>query len=145
MTGENTLWAMPQSVEKTDGGWAIVCGQCNGCQSVIYPTPSICPHCLSQDIAKKPISSQGTLYTYTVVHAARAGWNSPYGLAYVDFPEGVRICGPLNIDDMNAIVLDSPIRITAGPLRVDETGNTWYSHRFEMVTAATPIQSGVAA
>lgn len=126
------LWALPNTLIETQRGWAIVCGECDVCKAVIFPAPPICPECLGESISVRPIDSQGTLYTYTIVHAARPGWNSPYGLAYVDFPEGVRICGPLDIPASGKIELDTPVEIGVGILRTDASGKEWYSHRFQL-------------
>jgi uncharacterized OB-fold protein len=125
-----TLWALPNTLIQTARGWAILCGECDSCKALIFPMPPICPTCLGESISTRPIDSQGRLYTYTIVHAARPGWNSPYGLAYVDFPEGVRICGPLDLPVSGKIELDTAVDIGFGVLRKDVSGKEWFSHRF---------------
>ncbi len=130
-------WALPNSVEQQpDGSYAILCGKCQECATVVFPKPPICPTCLSTDIEVSRVSEGGTLYSYSVVHAARAGWQAPYGIAYVDFPQGVRICGPLELTQGADIALDAPVRVLAGTLRTDAGGKPVLSHRFEAVTTS---------
>ncbi|GAA0514244.1 hypothetical protein GCM10009097_34630 [Pigmentiphaga daeguensis] len=132
MTKDNPRekWALPRTVVKAGENWALVCGRCNRCGTVVFPRPPICPVCLDESLEPDLVCDGGILYSYSIVHAVRAGWTSPYGLAYVDFPNGVRICGPLDIPADGHISLDSPVSLTVGELRVDAEGVSWLSHRF---------------
>jgi len=41
------------------------------------------------------LSTNGTLYTYTVVYQGKPSFKAPYFVGYVDLKEGVRIFTPL--------------------------------------------------
>ena len=134
----NPDWALPGSVElKPDGSYAILCGRCKNCSTVVFPKPPICPTCLSTSIEDSAVSEGGRLYSYSVVHVARAGWQAPFGIAYVDFPEGVRVCGPLELTQGTDVPLDTPVRVIAGTLRTDAAGKPVLSHRFEPITSGS--------
>jgi uncharacterized OB-fold protein len=137
-TNANTnCWALPGAVrEYGDGGAAIICGSCKQCATLVFPKPSICPTCLSTDVGDHDLVDGGILYSYTIVHAARAGWPSPYAIGYVDFPGNVRVCGPLDLP-ASGVALDIPVKIRVGLLRTDADGTRWLSHRFEPVTQET--------
>jgi uncharacterized OB-fold protein len=38
-----------------------------------------------------PIGRKGTLYTYTVLHQAPAGFQAPIVIGYVDLDDGIRV------------------------------------------------------
>lgn len=122
--------ALEESVRRHDDEWRIVCGQCDGCQRVVFPRPDICPHCLGEAISEKLVGPGGRVYTYTTVHAVRAGWTSPYHLAYVDFPEGVRVCGPLDWPEGAGTPIGALVDVAVGVLRADPRQGELFSHRF---------------
>lgn len=136
-------WALPNTVKQyADGTCAIMCGRCSECGTVTFPKPMICSSCLSTDVKEHEVSEGGKLYTYSVLHTKRPGWPTPYGVAYVDFPEGVRIFGPLEIPaDGNPVPLDSKVQVGAALLRTDPSGQPIMSHRFEVVSTPTGEQS----
>jgi len=124
----NERWALPGTVRrKHDGTVVIAAGKCTQCGKTLFPKPSICPECLGK-IEPADVEGPGKLYTYSVVHAVRPGWPSPYAIAYVDFPGDVRICGPLDLSGRQ-VPLDTLVSIEVGPLRTDDAGLAW-SHRF---------------
>lgn len=59
----------------------------------------------------RPLSEVGTLYAYTVVHRPGREAAPAYGLALVDFPEGVRIFGRLLPDCMDRLHPGMPVRV----------------------------------
>jgi uncharacterized OB-fold protein len=131
-------WALPNSVHITDHGPAMAAGLCTQCETKVFPKPRVCHQCLCTDIADVRIEGTGNLYSYSVVHAARKGWPSPYAIAYVDFPGDVRICGPLDISKGKP-ELDTLVSISVAALREDEAGVSWFAHQF------TPVENGGVA
>jgi len=71
---------------------------CAACAHVWHPPLPMCPKCHSQDVAWRPVSGGGTLYSYTiahhVVHPAMAG-RVPYLIALVTLDEGPRVVSGL--------------------------------------------------
>lgn len=125
------VWALEGSVQfDTEGKPHLVGGQCTSCSLRLYPRPTVCPRCWSKDVAPVHLSTRGSLYTCTIVHAGRPGWQTPYAIAYVDLDDGVRVCGPLDLDGGEAPPIGCPVELTTGPLRRDENGRSHLSHRF---------------
>jgi len=50
---------------------------------------------LPEPAETRPLSPDGRLYTYTIIHPGRDA--EPYTICFVDFPEGVRVFGRLDI------------------------------------------------
>jgi uncharacterized OB-fold protein len=69
--------------------------RCTSCGATFYPPRGICSRCLSA-LEPAALSTRGTVHTYTVVHQAGPGFETPYVLVYVDLPEGVRVLGQLD-------------------------------------------------
>ncbi len=111
-------------------------GKCAGCGAKVFPKPKICSSCWSTEQEDVALATRGKLYSFSVVHAARKGWPSPYAIAYVDLEDGVRICAPLEGDVANPPPLDTPVELIVGTLRTDADGVTVLSHRFKPVTEA---------
>lgn len=58
---------------------------CNKCGKLHYYPRGVCPHCMSTDLAWKEMKGTGTVYTYSVMRAAKPA----YVIAYVTLDEGL--------------------------------------------------------
>lgn len=131
-------WALPGSVETPAGeGPCLVGGQCGDCTLKLYPITPVCPGCWSKNMTRVRLARRGKLYTYTIVHTGRAGWQTPYALGYVDLDDGVRVCAPLDMSLERPIPIGAMVELSTGPLRTDEKGVTYLSHRFKAAPEGT--------
>ncbi|HEY4074407.1 MAG TPA: OB-fold domain-containing protein [Herbaspirillum sp.] len=89
----------------------LVGSHCKHCDARTFPGNAICPFCLSDDVEMVPLSSAGNLYSFTFVHIAPPAWEVPYGVGYVDLPEGVRLFGKLANADSAQWKLDQQVRV----------------------------------
>ena len=90
-------------------------GRCTSCGRAWFPRPQTCPECLStESMTRIDLSRTGTLYAYSVIHIAPAGFKAPYVIGYVDLPEGVRVFGHLDGCKEDAVECGAPVRIYAG-------------------------------
>ena len=73
------------------GQWQSTC--CDACGKFTFPPKSVCPHCWSDKMTWKPLSSNGTLYAWTRIHAAPKVFvdEAPYAVCVVDLDIGLRI------------------------------------------------------
>lgn len=63
---------------------------CASCARRVFPPRTLCPHCGGGELAFRPVSGLGTVYSTTVVRQ-RDAEGGPYNLALVDLDEGVRL------------------------------------------------------
>jgi uncharacterized OB-fold protein len=111
-------------------------GICAQCGAKVFPKPKICSGCWSTEQSDLALATRGKLYSFSIVHAARKGWPSPYAIAYVDLDDGVRICAPLEADLAHPPPLDITVELIVGTLRAHADGTPVLSHRFKPVQEA---------
>lgn len=121
------------TVEKD--GLHLIGSHCKKCQQNYFPPREICPQCFTQgeegEMEKIKLSSRGKLYTYSIVQVAPKRFLPPYGLGYVDFPEGVRVLGQLTTMDPAKLKLDMEVQAELGRIAIDEQGNEVFSYKFK--------------
>ncbi|MEO8299792.1 MAG: OB-fold domain-containing protein [Burkholderiales bacterium] len=73
------------------GQWQSTC--CEACGKFTFPPKPVCPHCWSDRMVWRPLSAQGTLYSWTRVHAPPTVFadEAPYAVCVVDLDIGLRI------------------------------------------------------
>ncbi len=58
--------------------------QCQDCSTFIHPPRPVCRHCLSENVAPKAVSGNGTIDTFTINHQAwMPGMEVPFVIARV--------------------------------------------------------------
>ncbi len=77
-----------------------------------------------------PLSTEGTVYTYTVVHQSTPAFEVPYVLGYVDLAEGVRVLGQITGCDPGDVRIGMPVVLTVEPFGEDEEGRELAGYRF---------------
>jgi len=121
------------TVEKD--GLHLIGSHCKKCQQNYFPPREICPQCFAQgeegEMEKIKLSSRGKLYTYSIVQVAPKRFLPPYGLGYVDFPQGVRVLGQLTTMDPAKLKLDMEVQAELGRIAIDEQGNEVFSYKFK--------------
>ena len=67
--------------------------ECTACGRYHFYPRAVCPHCLGKTFTWKRASGRGTVHTFSVVHRGLKDFplGSPYVLAIVDLPEGVKM------------------------------------------------------
>lgn len=112
-----------------EGEPRLVGARCLRCGAAFFPRRAVCARCLSSEVEAVPLSPTGTLYTYTVVHQSTPEFPTPYVLAYVDLPEGVRLLAPLVGVEADQVRIGMPLRLRVEPLRTDAQGRTILGYR----------------
>lgn len=115
----------------------LVGGRCASCGNTWFPRAEVCPGCLATaQMRPTPLSPTGTLYAYSVVHIAPAGFQAPYAIGYVDLPEGVRVFGHLDGWKDAPPAFGSPVRIYGGVIGRAPGGEPLVGIRFAPVDGA---------
>lgn len=113
-----------------DGTGNLLGSRCRGCGAHFFPVREACAGCLSQDLETVAFSTDGVLYTYTVVRQSIPAFEVPYILGYVDFPEGVRIMGQIAGIEPDDITIGMPMVLSIEPFGTDDDGNSLTGYRF---------------
>ncbi len=113
-----------------DGTGNLIGSRCLNCGAHFFPVREACSRCLGDDLETVPFSTQGTLYTYSVVHQSTPSFEVPYVLGYVDFPEGVRIMGQITGCDIEDIHIGMPLVLSLEPWGEDDEGTPLIGYRF---------------
>lgn len=102
----------PNEVDVDAQGHARLRGvECRDCGMRVFPVTEVCPGCLSSSLKSLPLAGEGRLYSYTTVHVAPPGWQTPYVVGYVDLPEGVRLFGKVQAKDPDGLTIDMPVEV----------------------------------
>lgn len=73
--------------------------QCPACAIKTYPARSFCPHCRNDGLVPPrpvPLSPDGAVFAFTVIHQAPGGRKTPYVLALVDLDDQVRVLAQIH-------------------------------------------------
>lgn len=116
---------------RADGTGNLLGSRCRTCGAHFFPVREACAGCLSQELETVPLSTEGVLYTYSIVRQSTPEFEVPYALGYVDFPEGVRIMGQLSGVAFEDITIGMPMVLTLEPFGQDEEGNALTGYRFQ--------------
>lgn len=129
-TEAHVLLAGDSVRNESDGSIRLVGGSCGDCGALFFPSAQVCPECMSEAVVPADLASEGTLYSWSVVHVAPKGWNTPYIAGYVDLEDGVRVFAHITGTDASALEMDMPVSLTSAVLG-DDDGVPVESYAFE--------------
>lgn len=119
----------PDLVEATGPEPRLVAGTCKACGALSFPRAAVCPSCLSEDIGKTHLASEGVLYSFATVHQAPRQWIVPYHLGYVDLADGVRVLAHIEGEP----VIGGKVRLGLGRVGTAADGTALMSYVFSPV------------
>ena len=117
-----------------DGSAYLRASRCKACGQVYFPARDFCTECYSGDMEEIALK-EGELHVYTVVYIGVKGFETPYILAWVKFPEGPRIVAQIDFPPERAQELRTGMKLRAvyGKLRTLEDGREVMGYRFRPV------------
>lgn len=67
--------------------------RCDACHQLTFPPKPICPNCWGKDVRWEEVGADGTLYSWTRIHAGPAVFEAelPYAVGVVDLDAGIRV------------------------------------------------------
>ncbi len=104
----------------------LVGRRCQPCGAVYLGARRACSRCTAEGPFEEiPLSRQGTLWVWSIVHQSMPGVPVPYVVGVVDLPEGVSVRSNL-IDvepDPAQLRFGMPVEMTTGVSQQDREGN----------------------
>ena len=115
----------------TSGAACLTASECTRCGNCYLPAIATCVACKGRKFRARPLTSTGTLYTYTIVRDAGGVWPSRYTIGYVDFAtEKVRVCGHVRETDPSRLRVGMPVGIEEAVLYTESAGTRLKCFRF---------------
>lgn len=76
-----------------EGGPALLASRCASCGRVFFPCRENCLECGGEELSPTELTGPAKLYTHTRVMMPVHKYAPPFTLAWVEFPEQVRVMG----------------------------------------------------
>ncbi|HEX6704684.1 MAG TPA: OB-fold domain-containing protein [Albitalea sp.] len=121
----------------------LIGGHCADCGGWHFPAQDNCPHCASLAVHRTPLSRRGRLWTWTVqtfappVPPYRGDVEGfmPFGVGYVELPEGLCVQGRLTVADAALLTIGMPMELRLEPWHVDDQGRQVMGYAFAPLAA----------
>jgi uncharacterized protein len=117
-------------IKQSDNKTSLIGCYCNDCNTYWFPSRKVCANCFGEGLTEKLLSDIGEVYSYSKLHVASKGFETPLTIAYIDFPEGVRVCGQVE----GEIEVGSKVHVTFGKIRTDSDKVPVFSYKFKTLT-----------
>ncbi len=89
----------------------LVMRSCTACGKLHYYPRGICPHCFSDKLDWKETKGTGTIYTYSVMRAAKPS----YVIAYVTLDEGLSMMTNIVDCDPEKVKIGQKVKVVFKP------------------------------
>ena len=121
----------------------LIASRCSACGDVVFPRQQSCPDCSSDDVEEILLSRRGTVWTWTIQNFpppippyAGSGDRDtfvPYGVAYIELPEGVRVEARLTENDPEKLSIGMEMELVVEKFASDDDGNELVTFAFQPV------------
>ena len=140
-TAKGKVPALPDLFAWAEDGLRLQSARCSSCDTYFFPAAHAQhrPGCSREGVEKTLLSNTGTLATYTIQHLMcpppfkTLGDITPYGLAMVEFPEGISVAGLIVESDLEALKIGLEMEIVSYTVSHDEYGNDEVTGGFRVV------------
>jgi len=121
---------------------ALLGSRCQDCGIASFPAAESCMACSGQNVAVEELPRRGTLWTWTVQQfMPKTPYKSnetmetfkPYGVGYLELPDGVRVEGRLTESDPEKLHIGMEMEVVFEPYRTEENGDEVISFFFRPV------------
>ena len=116
----------------------LVAGRCMECGRRVFPAPEFCLDCAGCKIEPVELPPEGRLYTWSVVHAARPGWEAPFVLGYVDLAPDIRVLAHIVGAKPENLAIDMRMRVRGRSPLADVGGQGVPAFEFVPASELTP-------
>jgi len=118
----------------------LIGSKCERCAEVAFPAQKSCPACTSESVVEVLLSRRGELWTWTIQRFPPPHpWIGdpktfePFGVGYVELPEGVRIEARLTTADPDALEIGQPMELVIEKFAEGDAGQSLMTFAFTPV------------
>jgi uncharacterized OB-fold protein len=88
---------------------------CEACGEATLPPRRACPACGATDLTRRPLSTRGTVRSYTEISVTipRFEGETPYTVVVADLDDGVSLTGQLRGADSDHLSIGDPVTLGA--------------------------------
>jgi len=110
----------------------LIASRCKACDALTFPRQDACPHCTERGGEEVLLSRSGTLWSWTIQRfpppvpytgPTDRETFTPYGVGYVELPEGIRVEGRLTENDPSKLEIGMQMELTFETFGQDASGN----------------------
>ncbi len=110
--------------------------RCTACETVHFPPRERCEKCRGTDLSPHRLSGRGTVYAYSEVAQAPAGFNAPYVVAMVELEEGLKVTAQLTDVEPEDVSVGLAVEMVTRRLQEKgERGYLVYGYKFRPAMA----------
>jgi uncharacterized protein len=111
----------PDALNEKEGNLVQMGNQCRDCGKTSYPAVELCPFCSSDKVEKAPLSTTGTVFSFSVTRVPVGRFKPPIIGGYIDLPEGARVFGQIRAD-VGHVRTGMKVRVETGVLWTEKDG-----------------------
>jgi uncharacterized OB-fold protein len=84
---------------------ALLGGRCSACDGLSFPRERFCAYCGAEEPAPSPLSTRGTIYSWTIVRFAPPGYTGevPFAVGIVELDDAIRITSTLTAEPLESL------------------------------------------
>ena len=111
----------------------LMAGKCLKCGKIHLPPRPLCDNCFSRDFEWVNVSGKGKLLTYTVIYIAPAQFQAltPYAVGIVQFENGLKIPGMIQIVKQEQIKIGMELTLDFGTCNTTQHWPQWQRYCFK--------------
>jgi len=117
----NKMIFHPGALDEKDGKLIQMGNKCNDCGKTSFPAVELCPFCSSDKVEKVPLSTEGTVFSYSVTRVPVGPFKPPIIGAYINLPEGTRVFGQIHANE-EEVKAGMKVRVETGILWTEKDG-----------------------
>ena len=107
--------------------------RCKKCGQVSFPPRVVCSKCFHDEFDHVPLSTEGKLYTYSIIRYPPPGLTAPYAIGYIDLPEGVRVFSILTDWDDGSLRVGMDLELVIDKFKEDDAGKPILTYKFRPI------------
>jgi uncharacterized OB-fold protein len=119
----------------------LIASKCQACGEVAFPKQSSCPNCAGDATDEVLLARKGKLWTWTIQHfpppappfAGDPETFVPFGVGYIELPEGIRVESRLTVNDPDALEIGMEMELVIEKFMDGEEGGELMTFAFQPV------------